>query len=419
MITLRPCRWRDETAAKQPMCGSPNYLHPPNAVSVEFCASCVCADHEPSAPPAPSLPCVHLGESTGAAHAGAAVFACALHGRCVANHQAAGDLRACASCTDHLPRHPFSSDSASMRRKAEAYLAAIPPYPLRRYHGRGVVIAGGGERYFPSLYVTVRALRHVGCRLPIQVWYLGRRREMPSAKRTLLAPYDVECVDADKVRRRHPARRLNGWELKVFATLHSPYEEVLFLDADCYPCRDPEFLFARKDYRTAGAIFWPDMAAIDPRLKWAAFGVPDPRRRGSIESGQFILDKHRCWRPLNLAWHYNDYSDYYYRYCYGDKHTFEVAWARCAQPFVMWQTHAQWSHVAYVHPGPDRRPLFIHRCADKFRFDPHDYVTNQNHAVPAYQRHLPMERECWTWMAELAERTGRTLEMPPFSKGKR
>src|SRR5205814_1265833 len=154
-----------------------------------------------------------------------------------------------------------------------------------------------------------------------------RHREMPRKRQALLGPYGVECIDADKVRRRHPARRLDGWELKVFATLHSPYREVLFLDADCYPCRNPEFLFECREYRARGAVFWPDIAALDNRLVWPAFGVRDPRRLGSIESGQFLIDKRPSWRPLNLTWFYNDRSDYYYRYCFGDKHTFEVAWA--------------------------------------------------------------------------------------------
>jgi hypothetical protein len=295
-----------------------------------------------------------------------------------------------------------------MRCKADAFLAALPDYPAERHAGRGIVIAGGGERFFASLYVTIRALRHVGCRLPIQVWYLGRNSEMPADRQALLAPYGVACVDADEVRSRHPARRLDGWELKVFATLHSPFAEVLFLDADCYPCRNPEFLFDRADYRAHGAIFWPDMATVDPRLKWPAFGVPDPHRPGSVESGQYLIDKRTCWRPLNLAWYYNDHSDYYYSYCYGDKHTFEVAWTRCNQPFVMWQTQARWQDVAYLHPGPDGATLFVHRCADKFRFERQQYVTNQNHAAASYHPHLPLEDECWGFLAELAELLGRS-----------
>ena len=247
----------------------------------------------------------------------------------------------------------------------------------------------------------------MGCTLPVQVWYLGRKKEMPDKRQALLAPFQVDFIDADKERRRHPARSLEGWELKVFATLHCPFEEVLYLDADSYPCRNPEFLFERTDYQARGAVFWPDLMSIDGRLKWPAFGVADPRRLGSIESGQFVIHKRLSWRPLNLAWFYNNHSEYYYRYCYGDKHTFQAAWTRCAQPFVMWRTQAPWVDAAFVQTGPDLLPLFVHRCRDKFRLKDHDYATPQFRALPSYYSSLPMENECWGWLTELARLTRR------------
>jgi GR25 family glycosyltransferase involved in LPS biosynthesis len=151
-----------------------------------------------------------------------------------------------------------------------------------------------------------------------------------------------------------------------------------------------------------------DIKDMDARLKWPAFGVADPQRPGTIEGGQFVINKRQTWKPLNLAWFYNDHSDYYYRYGFGDKHTFEVAWTRCAQPFVMWQPKAQWVNVAYVHVGPDLRPLFVHRCQDKFRFDNHGYSTMQVQRLPSYCSALPLEKECWKWLSELARLMGRT-----------
>jgi GR25 family glycosyltransferase involved in LPS biosynthesis len=363
-----------------------------------------------------ALPCVHLGglatDASQSADPAQQIFTCALHGQCTINgvsQDGGADIRSCSNCADHLAADPFGPNSAQMLRHAEDFLASIPKYPHGRYSGRGVVIAAGGERFFPSLYVTVRALRHVGCRLPIQVWSLGRSKEMPAKSKRLLAPYEVEFVDGDQVRRRHPARRLSGWELKIFATLHSPFEEVLFLDADSYPCRNPEFLFERDDYRSRGAIFWPDSMHIDTRLKWAAYGVPDPRRVSSIESGQFVINKALSWRPLNLAWFYNNHSEYYFRYCHGDKHTLEVAWQRCGTPYVMWGVQAPWDAVAYLQMGPDQQPLFIHRCRDKFRFDTNSYTTPQNYPQPMFHALLPLEKECWQWMAELARLSGQTL----------
>lgn len=424
MTSLPVCRWRYNLIAGQYICTSAKYCGSPNAVTARFCANCLCADHVPQPPLPRAMPCVHLGvlqRGNGQRHPTGADgepqrFACALHGSCRVeppDQRLPIEERSCHLCVDYLARDPFGPDSSTMRNRAEEFLAAIPEYPEERYRGRGIVMAAGGNRFFASLYVTVRALRHVGCTLPIQVWYLGRHDEMPARHRKLLAPYGVEFVDADRVRRRHPARCLDGWELKVFVALHSPYEEILSLDADSYPCRNPELLFEQADYQARGAIFWPDAAPTDDRLRWSAFGVADPRRLGSFESGQFVIDKRLTWRPLNLAWFYNDHSDYYYRYCYGDKHTLEVAWTRCGQPFVMWQPQAPWVDVAFVQSGPDLDPLFVHRCRDKFRLDDHDYTTPQYWPLPAYHSSLPMEEECWGWLSELAS----LLRRKPPSRG--
>lgn len=414
---LPVCRWRGESRGGQCLCRSAKFVAAPNWVQEDFCRTCYYIDHELPAPAPRHLPCLHLGDATGETvecpscngRVQLKLFACTPHGQCTMARISADlpGVRNCHRCADYLGRDPGSTDSGRMLRQANAFLASIPDYPAGQYAQRGVVIAGGGERFFASLYVTIRAVRHVGCTLPIQVWYLGRNDEMPADRQALLAPYGVECIDADEVRQQCPARNLNGWELKVFATMHSPFEEVLFLDADCYPCRNPEMLFDLADYRQRGAIFWPDMATFDRRLKWPAFGVADPKRPGSVESGQYLINKRHCWTPLNLAWHYNDHSDYYYRYCYGDKHTFEVAWTRCNMPFLMWSPTAVWDKIAYIHPGPDGKPLFVHRCADKFRFEHQQYVTRQNTKAPMFHASLPLESECWSWMAELAPLVGR------------
>jgi hypothetical protein len=297
---------------------------------------------------------------------------------------------------------------------SERFLAGLLSYPENRYQGRGIVIAGGGPRYFPSLYVTVRAIRAVGCALPVQVWYLGRDDEMPPRYAEILAPLGVDCVDADGVRQRYPCRILNGWELKVFASLHSPFEEVLLLDADCYPVRDPAFLFDDPGYRRTGGLFWPDLADA-PGLDWRAFQVT-PSGRASIESGQVVVHKRTCWQPLNLAWWYNDHSDWCYLHGYGDKHTFEVAWTRCGFDIHRFSEIPVWSQHSFLHPGPDGGVLFVHRCRDKFRFDPAGYLTGQNFAANHFHAELPLERECFEWLAELARVLAVSTELLPMQE---
>lgn len=363
------------------------------------------------------LPCVHLGGrdrlawGIQTASCGLpAVFECPKHGKCCPEGTLPEGypVRSCARCRDYLARDPVGPSAETMAARALDYLRALPGYPRDKYHGQGCVIAGGGERYLPGVYVTVRLLRALGWALPIQLWYLGSRDELPERWRYVLAPYGVEHIDADALANRQGVKKLAGWPLKVYATLHSRFQEVMFLDADCYPVLPPAHLFDDDGYRGCGSLFWPDSSGPDSRLKWPAFGVADPHFASSIESGVYVLDKRICWRPLNLAWFYNDHSDFYYHYCYGDKHTFEVAWPACGARYSMFASRGVYNDSGYLHPGPDGRIMFVHRCSDKFRLSPAEYVTRQMSAMSGYRAGMPLEEKCWAFMGELRSALSRS-----------
>jgi len=101
------------------------------------------------------------------------------------------------------------------------FIPTIPAFP-GRFQGRGIVICGGGVKYFTNAWVCINLLRQLGCALPVQLWYLGKQ-EMNDRMIALLTPLGVECVDACKVRKKFPVRRLYGWELKAYAIIHCPF----------------------------------------------------------------------------------------------------------------------------------------------------------------------------------------------------
>jgi hypothetical protein len=115
----------------------------------------------------------------------------------------------------------LNDDAARHRALAREAIAHAAPFPEGRVAGRGVVICGGGRKYFPPAWVSIRMLRRVGCTLPIELWHLGPL-EMSDAMRALVAPYGVTCVDGLRVRQDYPVRRLNGWELKPYAIARRP-----------------------------------------------------------------------------------------------------------------------------------------------------------------------------------------------------
>lgn len=320
--------------------------------------------------------------------------------------------RHCATCKDFLSNQPKTE--VEYRQAADNYARAIIPYPHGVYSGRGVVIVGGGK-YWPSAYVSARMLRHVGCALPIQIWYIGTQERDVRYER-LLAPLGVESINAlahpavaktrgltgfpDRMRKngRHPP-----FQVKSFAVLHSPFEEVLYLDADCYPCADPTSLFDEPRYIETGGVFWPDMAHTNKWTKWEQWGIePFPPDAG-WEVGQYAIHKRIAWRQLNLTRWYDNHGDYYYGWGkvfeHGDK-LWRVAWAKYRTAPAFFTTACEWKGVAFVHPGADGSPLFAHRCRSKFTIE-HTSFSSTPQNGDNLRANLPLEEEAFGYLEEL------------------
>ncbi len=276
------------------------------------------------------------------------------------------------------------------RERLEAAVALRPAYPAERFAGRGVVICGGGAKYFPCVYVCVRVLRAVGCKLPIEVWHLGAA-EMSPEMRAILEPLGVRVVDAHVVREQHPVRYLQGWELKAYALLHCAFEEVLLLDADNVAVRDPSFLFDEPEYQKIGAIFWPDYGRLEPeRCIWRIMGIPY-RDEPEFESGQIVVDKRQCWPALQLAMHLNEWSEFYYRHIHGDKETFHMAWRKLGQDYIMPSRGIYSLPSTMCQHDLQGRRLFQHRNFDKWR------VWGGNERIGGFEH----ETLCLGFLAEL------------------
>ena len=298
--------------------------------------------------------------------------------------------------------------------RAEAFIETIPEYP-KDFAGRGIVICGGGRKYFPCAWVCIQMLRRLGCTLPIQLWHLGAE-EMDEEMKALVIPLGVECVDGWEVAasRDSPLTRpagtlstsegerdgvrgprLHGWSLKPFAILHCPFQEVLLLDADNVPVVNPEFLFDSPQFTAKGAIFWPDFGRLGPwRAIWKICGVKY-RDEPEFESGQILVDKARCWKPLNLAMWYNEQSEFFYQHIHGDKDTFHLAFRKLNQSYTMPGRGVNWlENVGMRQHDFEGRRIFQHRNLDKWRVD----GTNRRGRDFAY------EEEC---MAELEVLRGR------------
>jgi hypothetical protein len=233
-------------------------------------------------------------------------------------------------------------------------------------------------------------LRRLGCQLPIQLWYLGPS-EMDARMRSLVQPWNVTCVDALKVRQKRPVRILNGWVLKPYAILHCPFEEVLLLDADNVAVRNPEFLFDTPEYRATGALFWPDDGPGDLAVAQWLCGVSLPEEP-AFESGQVLVNKHRCWDALRLCLWYNGHCEFFYQFLHGDKDTFHLAFRKLGRPFAMPKRPMEKLEGTMCQFDFAGRLLFQHRNGAKWE------LYGKNPRVAGFRR----ERQCLSFLAELA-----------------
>lgn len=279
----------------------------------------------------------------------------------------------------------------------ERLLADMPPYPGGKFAGRGAVICGGG-RYEASVYVCARMLRHVGWAHPIQVWHRGADEPVSARVRNLPG---VEVVDGAAHAARANRPLLGGWEAKTQAILASPFEEVLFLDADCYPIYNPDECFEPAN-NPHGIVVWPDHHGGELGVHWPTYGLD--RDADSLNGGHYVFTKRKAWPVLQLAHHYDSHSSYYYSYTsfdvrlggLGDQEQMRAALHKLKAPHTRYAARPlSMAAHSYLQAGPHGRPLFVHRQANKFA------GPNEFPSPPLWSPgHLPMEVTAWKFFLE-------------------
>ncbi|MCW3084631.1 MAG: hypothetical protein JWP12_1997 [Bacteroidetes bacterium] len=272
----------------------------------------------------------------------------------------------------------------------EEFIASLQPTDLKP-GSRGIVIPGGGEKYFPGAWALIHLLRiTLKCDLPIELWHLGAE-ELPQEAIPSLQKLNVTCRDAYAEGYVHAVVERKGWPLKTYALLHTSFTEVLLLDSDNVPVRDPSFLFDDASYKKTGALFWPDFGSLHKnRAIWDVCGVAY-RDEPEFESGQLVVDRSRHLNALQLAMFYNTHADFYYRLINGDKETFHMAWRRLNRDYTLISTPVFHLPYTMVQHNTSGNPLFQHRYGDKLRRDGNNFRING----------FIYEKECMNFVQQL------------------
>lgn len=292
----------------------------------------------------------------------------------------------------------WPSIQAAHRILVERCLTTMPCYPEGRFSGRGAIICGGG-RYEAGVYVACRMLRHVGWEHPMQVWHRGQ--DEPVSDRVRRLP-GVEVVDAEAHPARAERRHLAGWEVKSFAILNCPFEEVLYLDADCYPIFNPDTCFAPA-HNPHGIVTWPDSELADNAIHWPTYGLASDGKT-SLNGGHYVLVKRRAWPVFHLSAHFDNHSEFYYWGsifnvavgAFGDQEHIRIALHMLGVPYHRYAARPiSCVYDSYVQAGPHGAPLFVHRFGNKFG------LPGQFGSPPRwYAGDLPMEATAWQYFLQ-------------------
>src|SRR5258706_6445430 len=99
------------------------------------------------------------------------------------------------------------------RRRFSRRIQALRDYKGGRA-GAGIVTCAS-IRFFPFVYLLVRALRQWRSSLPIELWHMSG--EVPEVMKQTLAGFGVTCVDAGRVRWSRWSGTHNAHGFKTFA----------------------------------------------------------------------------------------------------------------------------------------------------------------------------------------------------------
>lgn len=242
------------------------------------------------------------------------------------NHSELGDLAIGFDPANEPPSRPdrlnlTEFQTQELRRQHRSFTSTIQraQYALPfNVNTRGIVTTAGGK-YLPVAVVSLSMLRETGCELPVEVFLATQDEWDEEICGNIFPQLNARCVVLAEIfdpLRLHTTLGIDKYQYKVMSLVFSSFEEVLFLDSDCFPIYDPTEHFDSAPFTDTGMILWPDFwypTESPSYFEIAEIPTPDVKLRSSTESGELLYSKSKHTESLLLAIYYNFYGpDFYY-----------------------------------------------------------------------------------------------------------
>ena len=118
------------------------------------------------------------------------------------------------------------------------------------------------------------------------------------------------------------------YSMKGACMMATELDQVMFIDADNIPARDPTFLFETPAFKETGALFWKDFWKTRPDNHIFDLLEIECKDEYEQESGQIVIQKTfpGVYKALSLAYYFQSKPELYFKLLLGDKDTFRYAW---------------------------------------------------------------------------------------------
>lgn len=194
------------------------------------------------------------------------------------------------------------------------------------FSGRGVIYSSF-PRILKETIVSIKFLRYYGCDLPVEIWHnneLSMHHQSMFSKLSGISFHNLAGFGEFRT----------GSLTKTASLLYTQLDEVLFLDSDNIPGRDPTPLFQTKAFQETGSLFWKDLwktSALNPIWKVLDVDCVDEFEQ---ESGQLLIKRSSfgIYRALKLSM-YMQLDPFFMELVLGDKDTFKLSWRLLNIPY--------------------------------------------------------------------------------------
>lgn len=188
--------------------------------------------------------------------------------------------------------------------------------PIHTPGSRGLVSMAGGA-YFPLFLAQLRMLRRKKSTLPVEVFLRDTSEYEKHLCEKVLPQYNAKCVVLSELlgSTKHKGVEIEHYQFRTFAVLFSSFEEVVWMDAECFPLHSVEDLLDSDPYNSTGLVTWPDFSAstISPLFyRITQQEIPSTTGRAATKTGVFMISKQSHFLPLLLASYYNYHGPSHY-----------------------------------------------------------------------------------------------------------